>query len=144
MGVLCWYPNSAIALSVPTQVALQPSHYEVEQLSQWLIAKGCPNDAVWFVEAAQEYGIDYRTLPAIWWKESQCGLHQLNGNGFGWEPTGSLRAFTSIKEAIFYISEALTEPPYAGKTLKRQIYTYNSVGEPRYYENFETLTNQMQ
>jgi hypothetical protein len=142
---LLFVPLPAIALSVPTSVAPVANHTEVQTLTTWLQAKKCPNDAVYFVEAAQEYGIDYRILPVIWWKESQCGLHELNGNGFGFEPSGSLKKFSSDEQAIFYISQQLaTARPYAGKTIQQKVYSYNSVGEPRYYQTFLSLFNSIQ
>jgi hypothetical protein len=142
--VLLWYPHSAIALSDPPAARPAAFYEEVDSLTAWLQAKKCPNEAVHFVNAAETYGLDYRVLPVIWLKESGCGRHQLNGNGFGYEPSGSLKKFSSTSEAIYYVTQKLTEHPYAGKTTKGIVYTYNSVGEPSYYETFSNLIQQMQ
>lgn len=132
-------PRDTLALSPPPQPV---NHSRVDILAAWLLAKGCPNYAVWFVNAADVNSIDYKILAVIWFKESTCGKHELSGNGFGFEPSGSLKVFTSDQQAIYYISEQLSQAhPYAGRSTEGKVYSYNSVDEPHYYQSFLSLFN---
>lgn len=134
-------PQGALALSMPAAPP-EVNHQEVQVLTTWLAAHGCPNDAVYFVESASANNLDYRTLVPIWIIESGCGRHQLHNNGLGFEPAGSLQGFPSTAAAIAYVSRQLAYGrPYAGKTLKQKIYVYNSVGEPHYYAEYLNLFN---
>lgn len=82
-----------------------------------------------FVDDADTNKIDWRILPIVWVKESTCGKHQLNGNGFGWMAGNSLYDFSGLDSAISYISYHLTLHPYAGKTLQGVVGTYNNHSE---------------
>ena len=90
---------------------------------------------IYFVQAADKYGIDYRLLPAIATIESNGGKEacKKNGvdihNGFGWG--GCTIAFHSYEEAIDVITKNLaghdpkTERFYKGKTIDQVINYYN-------------------
>ena len=139
--VLSLVPRDAFALPSPFQVAQEANHAEVQTLTAWLSAHGCPNYAVDFVESANAKNLDFRTLVPIWVIESGCGKHELYSNGFGFEPSGSLKHFTSTQEAIAYVSQQLANGrPYAGKTLKEKVTTYNSVN-PKYWSKYISIFN---
>ena len=91
-----------------------------------------------FVNDADTNGIDYRILPSIWILESTCGKQQEVNNGFGFmKKGGGLMPFGSTEDAIAYISSAWTRSPYAGKTLKGAVQTYNPPSaNPNYYSEF--------
>lgn len=99
------------------------------------------NDATEFVDAADKYGIDYRILPVIYLKESTCGQHEIPGtfNGFGF--ANGVTKFTSFANAVDTISMKLTQHPYAGKSLKGIISTYNNY--PEYLASFMIYYNQI-
>lgn len=78
-----------------------------------------------FVDAADQYHLDWRLLPAISMVESTGGKHCRNYNPFGW---GSGRArFESYQDAIFSVARHLSEDnPYRGKTTTQKIRAYNA------------------
>ncbi len=90
---------------------------------------------IYFVQAADKYGIDWKLLPAIATIESNGGKQacKKNGvptyNGFGWKGCGSV--FSSYQEAIDIITKNLAglEPAtarhYAGKSIDAKINAYN-------------------
>lgn len=108
-------------------------------LEAFFVKYKCPDESAAFIAAADAYGIDYRVLPVIWLKESQCGLHQpKNGNGFGF--ANGATPYASTTDAIWHITQTLAQGKYyAGKTIKQKIQTYNSVN-PTYYSSFYSYT----
>lgn len=90
---------------------------------------------IYFVRAADRYGIDYRLLPAISIIESSGGKEACKRNGkltynaFGWG--GCTIAFNSYEQAIDVITKNLagheekTARYYAGKTIDQVINFYN-------------------
>jgi len=83
----------------------------VEKLAAYLESKNSPlvNFAETFVEVADEYGLDYRFLPAITGIESNFGQVQLENsyNPFGWG--GGYIYFESFEEAISAVAYELYE-----------------------------------
>lgn len=137
-------------VAVPRDVtAISPlpqpiNHSRVDILTAWLLAKGCPNDAVWFVNAADVSSIDYRTLVPIFLIESGCGKHGLYNNYFGYGSSYGLKHFASIEDSIYYISTQLaTNKIYAGKTLEQKLKIYNSIN-PNYWNEYTKLFNSIQ
>ena len=120
---------------------LQMPDIRVVAIQSFLNSHKCGSDeydftlATDFISSADTNNIDWRILPIIFWKESNCGRHGVNGNYFGYMPTGSLRHFDSIPETIIYISEKLTESPYKGKPLYSQMSTYG--GGSNYWYDFK-------
>lgn len=123
---------------------LQMPDSRIEAVQSFLNSHKCGTEiqnfdnATEFIDDADTFGIDWRVLPIVWWKESQCGKHQVNGNGFGFESSSEpegLKSFVSLVSAIDYISSALTHKPYAGKSLHALVSTYNN--HPEYWTSFE-------
>lgn len=83
----------------------------VENLKNYLESRNSPlaDSAETFVEVADEYGLDYRFLPAIAGIESNFGKVQLadSYNPFGWG--GGLIYFESFDEAIRTVAFELYE-----------------------------------
>lgn len=102
------------------------------------------NLATAFVEAADESNIDYRILPSIFVIESTAGKHGLYNNYFGFMQNGAggLRHFSSTESSVYFISDALTKHPYAGKSLRGIVQTYNSAN-PAYFSEFMVLYNKI-
>jgi hypothetical protein len=79
-----------------------------------------------FVDAADQYHLDWRLLPAISMVESTGGKHCRRGsnNPFGWG-SGHIK-FNSYPEAIYSVARHLSEDrPYKGKSLHQKLRAYN-------------------
>lgn len=96
-----------------------------------------------YIDAARQYNLDYRLLPAISIAESSCFRHYRYQNGFGWNSANS--GFGSIQDSIYYIAGQLANgKPYAGKSLLRKLQTYNPPSvNPRYAYNVMEIMNQI-
>lgn len=77
-----------------------------------------------FLEAADDYALDWRLLPSLSWVESSGGKAAPNNNLFGWN---SGRAqFPSPAAAIHTVAFRLARTwPYKNKTLDEKLKTYN-------------------
>lgn len=91
---------------------------------------------IYFVQAADKYGIDWKLVPSISVIESSAGINAcrfkdgtLKYNAFGWG--GCTIAFKNYQEAIDTVTKNLaghnpkTERHYKGKTIDQVINTYN-------------------
>jgi hypothetical protein len=78
-----------------------------------------------YLRAADSYGLDYRLLPAISIRETQCGITAKDANNtWGYHP--GRQSFPSIGMGIDFIAKRLARHPlYEGKTLKDKLFTYN-------------------
>lgn len=109
-------------------------------IDEYFAQKGMPLEGYGdlFVAAADEYGNDWRILPAISVIESTGGKFACGNNPFGW---GSCRsgvgAFESIPEAIDYVSWSLgghnprLRSAYAGGT-DEDLMSFNGTVDPTY------------
>lgn len=101
-----------------------------------------------FVAEADEYGLDWRLLPAIAMIESTGFQHQCQKgpNGLGWG--GCAITFESHHDAIATVAKNLAgENPatahfYADKTFEEKLYAYNSV-RPDYRQKINLVMNQI-
>lgn len=89
-----------------------------------------------FVAAADQYGLDWRLLPAIGVRESSGGKHLMNNNPFGW---GSAKIpFKDFDEAIVEVTKHLageypgTAKYYKDRTLEKKLWYYNGSVMPAY------------
>ena len=100
----------SVANTVTAEVKLEEDN-RVENLRTYLESKNSPlaENAETFVEIADEYGLDYRFLPAIAGIESNFGRAQLDNsyNPFGWG--GGYIYFESFDEAIKTVGFELYE-----------------------------------
>lgn len=79
-----------------------------------------------FIQVADEFGLDWRLLPAIATQESGCGTTGIPGNNnpFGYGSDGI--KFCSIKASIWLVGWRLAYGEYYyGKSLEEKLYTYN-------------------
>ncbi len=76
-----------------------------------------------YVRAADIYGLDYRLLPAVSIRETQCGkTERRRHNHWGFHQDN----FPSIEAGIEFLAKRLTRHPlYRGKTLEGILFTYN-------------------
>ncbi len=102
--------SASVANTVTAEVKLEKD-MRVETLRTYLESKNSPlaENAETFVEVADEYGLDYRFLPAIAGIESNFGRVQLENsyNPFGWG--GGCIYFESFEEAIRTVGFELYE-----------------------------------
>ena len=87
---------------------------------------GCPmpQHISEYIRAADRYGLDYRMLPALSIRETQCGLTERQNNRWGYH--SGRQSFASIEAGINYVAWRLADqPPYKGKTLREKLFTYN-------------------
>jgi hypothetical protein len=77
-----------------------------------------------FVQAADEYRLDWRLLPGIAMVETSGGKHGTATNIFGWD-SGKV-SFPSIEEGILFVARRFTHSPiYAGRTAVAILEKYN-------------------
>lgn len=102
--------NASVANTLTAEVKIEEDN-RVETLRAYLESKNSPlsDFAETFVEVADEYGLDYRLLPAIAGIESNFGRVQLENsyNPFGWG--GGYAYFASFDEAIRTVGFELYE-----------------------------------
>jgi len=77
-----------------------------------------------YLRVADGYGLDYRLLPAISVRETQCGVAATENNRWGYHP--GRQSFPSTREGIEFVARVLAEGfYYKGKTLRDKLFTYN-------------------
>ena len=77
-----------------------------------------------YLRAADLNALDYRLLPAISIRETQCGVHEQDHNRLGYHPGEG--GFPSVEAGIHFIARRLAEHPfYKGKTLHGKLFVYN-------------------
>lgn len=83
-----------------------------------------PQYAFEYIRAADRYGLDYRILPALSIRETQCGLTETQNNRWGYH--SGRQGFSSIEAGINFMARQLADrPPYKGKTLREKLWSYN-------------------
>jgi hypothetical protein len=77
-----------------------------------------------YLRIADQNDLDYRLLPAISIRETQCGLHEKGNNWLGFHPDEV--TFPSPLAGIEFIGRRLAEHPfYKGKSLEKKLFMYN-------------------
>lgn len=112
-------------LNVSEPLTHQPDR-RAENLTAFFETYHCPkpHHVQDYLRAADAYGLDYRLLPAISVRETTCGIAERQNNRWGYHP--GRHQFHSVTEGIDFLARQLSEnPPYAGKTLREKLYTYN-------------------
>jgi hypothetical protein len=124
--------NVSPALRHPIPQLIAKPDLRAAHLARFFTAYHCP--APFHIEeylrAADDYGLDYRLLPAVSIRESLCGVNPSDENNFwGYHP--GRQSFSSVAEGIDYVSSRLAEGfYYKGKTLVEKLYAYNPL--PKY------------
>jgi hypothetical protein len=94
-----------------------------------------------YLRFADFYKLDYRLLPAIAIRETQCGLYGKDNNHFGYHPGEG--SFRSVEAGIEFIAQRLAEHPfYKGKTLYGKLFAYNP--RPAYPGEVERIMDQIE
>jgi len=127
-------------VSLPSPVAPYLSHkvpapdyrqdQRLERLRKFFAKSDCPagNYAHVFLEAADDYGLDWRLLPSIAYLESGGGKAAAHNNIFGWD-SGKAQ-FHSPTAVIHTVGYRLAySPRYRDKNVDELLATYNPVPE---------------
>jgi hypothetical protein len=99
-----------------------------------------PHHTSEYLQAADGYGLDYRLLPAVSIRETQCGrTEKQQHNHWGYHRQN----FPSIEVGIDFLARRLTQHPlYQGKTLQDKLFTYNPL--PAYPEEVKRIMRQIE
>ncbi len=127
----------------PGKAWTRPLDPRVVRLSAFFQAYNCPepHHINAYLRAADAYGLDYRLLPAISLRETTCGVTEKNNNRWGYHP--GRQSFPSVEAGINFLARHLAEePPYAGKTLRQKLFTYNPL--PAYPGEIQRLMRQIE
>lgn len=77
-----------------------------------------------YLRIADENELDYRLLPAISIRETQCGIYEKGNNRLGFHPEEA--TFPTVLAGIEFIGRRLAEHPYyKGKSLADKLFKYN-------------------
>lgn len=77
-----------------------------------------------YLRIADENQLDYRLLPAISIRETQCGVHEKGNNRLGYHPDEE--SFPSVLTGIEFVGNRLAEHPYyKGKDIAGKLFRYN-------------------
>jgi hypothetical protein len=77
-----------------------------------------------YLRIADENQLDYRLLPAISIRETQCGVHENRNNRLGYHPEEA--DFPTVLAGIEFIGKRLAEHPYyRGKDIAAKLFRYN-------------------
>lgn len=109
--------------AVSTRVEDSETLRKVESVKQYLAKRNSPlaQYAQEIVEAANEYGIDYRLVPAISIIESSGGIHTFRTyNAWGW----GKKNFSSWEEGIWEVSKGLGNYYSRGLNTPQKISVY--------------------
>jgi hypothetical protein len=124
VGGLALCANSSATL--PPRLPKPEADPRVLRLERFFERYRCPNPkhVTEYLLAADDYGLDYRLLPALSIRETHCGIEETRNNRWGYHP-GRV-GFPSIETGIYYVARQLAEnPTYRGKSLRDKLFTYN-------------------
>lgn len=134
--------NAAIPRNEPLTLNID---HRIPALEEFMLKQKCPTPYYIkeYLNAADEYKIDYRVLPSISIIESRCGRQYPQGSNNLWGWASARSGFSSISNGINFINQQLAQGKYyKDKTLKGKLKAYNSVN-PQYYNEVTNLIDQM-
>jgi hypothetical protein len=93
-----------------------------------------------YLQAADNYAVDYRLLPALSVRESTCGQFGRRNNHWGWDSART--GFESVQSGIDFVTGQLAEGRYySEKTLEEKLEAYNP--RPQYIKEIKLLMQKM-
>lgn len=129
-----------VLTQVPAKPAADP---RIARLEKFLAKYNCPAPLYIsdYLRVADEYSLDYRLLPAISIRETQCGVHGKGNNWLGFHPDDV--TFSTPLAGIEFVGHRLAEHPYyKGKNLHQKLFVYNPY--PAYPGEVQWLMHQIQ
>jgi hypothetical protein len=115
----------------------------IERLERFFHSYHCPAPlhVPEYLQAADDYHLDYRLLPAISIRETRCGITDSDNNHWGFR--NGQASFASVEEGIQFMSRRLAEHVYyKGKTLQQKLFTYNPL--PAYPGEITRIMSQIE
>jgi len=128
--------------TVPQQPEAHRSDSRVEVLKGFFERSDCPvaDLAHVFLEAADDYGLDWRLLPSLSFIESGGGKVARNNNIFGWN--NGRASFHSVAAGIHRVGYQLSKGQYyRNKDLDGILYAYNPLAG--YAAKVKSVMNQI-
>jgi hypothetical protein len=98
----------------------------IERLERFFHVYHCPAPyhVSEYLRAADDYQLDYRLLPAVSIRETQCGATEVENNRWGFR--NGQYSFPTVEAGIEFMAHRLAEHAYyKGKTLQQKLFTYN-------------------
>jgi hypothetical protein len=124
----------------PLPARIDPRAARLEKFFE-LYACPAPHYVGEYLKAADEHGLDYRLLPAVSIRETQCGQAQWENNRWGYHP--GLQRFPSVLVGIDFMAWVLVEGEYyKGKTLEQKLLMYNH--RPAYTDEVKGIMRQIE
>ncbi|MEQ1884852.1 MAG: hypothetical protein ABL967_07305 [Bryobacteraceae bacterium] len=109
--------------AIPYVPALDPRYARVEKFFSRYRCPA-PQHIEEYLHLADRNGLDYRLLPAISIRETQCGVHEKGNNRLGYHP--STVSFASVSAGIEFMANRLGRHPYyRGKPIESLLFQYN-------------------
>lgn len=94
-----------------------------------------------YLRIADENQLDYRLLPAISIRETQCGVHESRNNRLGYHP--EVTTFPTVLAGIEFIGKRLADHPYyRGKDIASKLFRYNP--KPAYPGEVQWIMRQIE
>ncbi len=115
----------------------------MQRIRSFFRKRKCPAQryASEFVQAADQYRLDWRLLPSLALIESSGGKVFTNNNIFGWD--SCRRRFSSVQAGIQTVAERLANSPlYEGKSVEDKLKVYNS--RPHYSDAVKRVMQQLE
>lgn len=141
--MLCTPTATDHAAAFPENRVVHPDP-RAERLETFFRYYHCPEPHhVWeYLRATDDYGLDYRLLPAISIRETQCGVEEQDLNNH-WGYHHGRQDFPSIEQGIDYVARQLAlNPLYKNKSLYDKLFTYNPL--PAYPEEVRRIMRQIE
>ena len=109
-----------------TASAISMIDLRIDRLRSFFRHYRCPNPLYIsdYIRVADRNGLDYRILPAISVRETQCGVSERNNNRFGFHP--GVARFASVPAAIEFVGDRIANHPlYKDLNLRDLLFRFN-------------------
>jgi hypothetical protein len=142
-GCALYVPTADFAGPLPADRMVQPDPRAL-RLEAFFRHYHCPSPhyVSEYLRVTDSYGLDYRLLPAISIRETQCGVESAEmNNHWGYHP--GRQTFPSIEAGIDFVARQLAEGPvYKDKSLHDKLFTYNPL--PAYPDEVKRIMRQIE
>ena len=140
---LCADTTADVPGAKPIPVVVSKIDRRVAGLEKFFRVYGCPapHHVAEYLRAADDFGLDYRLLPAISIRETLCGVGAWQNNRWGYHP--GQQSFPSVAVGIDFVARVLAQGDhYKGKTLEQKLLTYNH--RPAYTDEVKEIMRQIE
>jgi len=122
---------------------LKPPDPRIGRLERFFRRYNCPapHYVSEYLRAADRFGLDYRLLPALSVRETQCGRTEVRHNRWGYH--SGRQGFASIEAGIEFVARVLSQSRlYRDKPLHKKLFIYNP--RPAYPGEVDALMHQIE